>query len=397
MTNNVLTLSNAQARAVFLDQHLLVDAPSGPGKGADLVGVLDHLGFVQVDSINTMASAHDLIMRSRRQQFQPKALRRLVDRDRHAFEGWTHDASILPMAFLPHWQHKFARDRTALMARWSEARRGDFLTQTQIVLDQIAQNGPVSSSDVGTSEKRGTGGWWDWHPSKTALEFLWRTGRIMVTRRVGFRKYYDLTGHVAPPQTIQTDWTTTRDWACRGALQRLGFANHSEIAAFWDLVPVAQAKDWLADHVATGAVTPIEITAFDGTVHPSFALTDHLHSLTEPRSSANRVRILSPFDPALRDRKRALKLFGFDYKIEIFVPAAKRKYGYYVFPVLEGHKIIGRIDVKADRASGILQVQGYWPEAKAPLTRARKGRLQAELSRLLNLSGCDRLGLGPLA
>lgn len=396
MTQNTLTLSNAQARAVFLEKHLLADAPSGSGKGADLNTVLDRLGFVQVDSINTAARAHDQILWSRRQQYRPRNLRHLVDRDRTAFEGWTHDASILPISHLPHWQHKFSRDRQKIERRWTDWHRGDFLAQTQTVLDQIAAHGPVSSSDVGKSEKRGTGGWWDWHPSKTALEYLWRTGKIMVTRRDGFRKVYDLTENVAPAPSATPDWPQTRDWACHGALSRLGFATHTEIAAFWDLVPVAEAKEWLNTAIAAGTVTPIAITAANGQILPSFALTDTIDQLTQARAASNRVRILSPFDPALRDRKRALRLFGFDYRIEIFVPEAQRRYGYYVFPVLEGHRVIGRIDAKADRATRHLCVQNYWPEKGCALSQGRLGRLITALNRMSKLADCDGVSLGPL-
>ena len=150
--------------------------------------MLGNLNFVQVDSINTMARAHDLILRSRQQCYRPVDLRKMVDHERSAFEGWTHDASILPIEYFPHWQNKFTRDAVLLQQRWKTWHRGDFLAQAQTILDQIARQGPLGSRDVGKQEKRSSGGWWDWHPSKTALAYLWRTGHIAVTRRNGFSK-----------------------------------------------------------------------------------------------------------------------------------------------------------------------------------------------------------------
>ena len=150
--------------------------------------MLGHLNFVQVDSINTMARAHDLILRSRQQCYRPVDLRKMVDHERSAFEGWTHDASILPIEAFPHWQNKFTRDAVLLQQRWKTWHRGDFLAQAQTILDQIARQEPLGSRDVGKQEKRSSGGWWDWHPSKTALAYLWRTGHIAVTRRNGFSK-----------------------------------------------------------------------------------------------------------------------------------------------------------------------------------------------------------------
>ena len=169
-------LPNAQVHQHFLDRH----QPRKSPLGTQLEQTLSNLKFVQVDSINTLARAHDLILWSRQQSYRPPALRKMVDHRREAFEAWTHDASILPIAAFPHWRHKFTRDAALVQKRWKVWHRGDFLKQTETVLDQIARQGPLGSGDVGIRERRGTGGWWDWRPSKTALEYLWRTGHIEI-------------------------------------------------------------------------------------------------------------------------------------------------------------------------------------------------------------------------
>jgi uncharacterized protein YcaQ len=132
-------LSNKLARQHFLDCHRLRVPPRSPTPQSALA----YLNFVQVDSINTMARAHDLILWSRQQSYRPTDLGKMVDIDRSAFEGWTHDASILPLEAFPHWRHKFTRDRALLQKRWKSCHRGDFLKQTQRVLDQLASQGPV--------------------------------------------------------------------------------------------------------------------------------------------------------------------------------------------------------------------------------------------------------------
>jgi uncharacterized protein YcaQ len=212
-------------------------------------------------------------------------------------------------------------------------------------------HGPVSSGDFAGERAEKSTGWWDWHPSKTALEYLWRSGDLAVTRREGFRKLYDLSERVVPPEVLNArhpDVAETVDWACSAALDRLGFATSGELAAFWDLMTPGGGKGMGGGRARLGpcdrrgcGLRRTEAlrrsVAWPGVV-------EEAEALSEP---GPRMRVLSPFDPALRDRKRAERLFGFHYRIEIFVPEAQRRYGYYVFPVLEGTRLAGRIDMAA--------------------------------------------------
>ncbi len=382
-------LDNTTARRVFLAHHRLADRPSGPGKGADLKAVIDDLGFVQLDSVNTFARAHDLTLWSRRQQYRPKALQHLLHRDRKLFEHWTHDAAIMPIESFPHWRLRFARDAVRMEQRWKEWRRGDFMGKIDAVLRRIADEGRCTSGDVGADEVRGKGGWWDWHPSKTALEYLWRSGQVSVVRRDGFTKVYDLTERVIPSQYLNAHHTETEtiDWCCAGALDRLGFATSGELAAFWDHVTPAEAKAWCAGALADGRIVEVDVEGVDGKLRRSFAWPDVMDRAVP--EVAGRLRVLSPFDPALRDRKRAERLFGFHYRIEIFVPAPKRKYGYYVFPVIEGDRLIGRIDMK--REEGALAVRAFWPEQGVRMGTGRVRALEGELERAAAFGGCDRV------
>ncbi|MES0862131.1 crosslink repair DNA glycosylase YcaQ family protein [Ruegeria sp. SCPT10] len=386
-------LDNRTARAIFMDRHALAEPPAGRSKGADLLELIQRLGFVQLDSINTVARAHDMILFSRRPSYRSGNLKRLYERDRALFEHWTHDAAVIPMEYYRHWHLRFLRDADLLKSRWKNWRRDGFEQQFETVLTHIRDHGAVSSSDVGKDEKKGSGGWWDWHPSKTALEFLWRSGALTVVGRDGFQKRYDLTErvietHLCPGQH-PCDAEATVDWLCNAALDRLGFATSGEIAAFWDTVSPAEAKDWCAKALQSGVLEEIEIACVDGRMRKLFArpdLTDDLADLPRP---TGRMRVLSPFDPMLRDRNRAERLFGFHYRIEVFVPEAKRTYGYYVFPLLEGDKLIGRIDMKAHRDAGELRVRALWPERTIRWSDARTGRLEAELDRVRRFAGLD--------
>lgn len=386
-------LPNPAARRLFLHLHGLAEPPAGPSQGAALATLIDRIGFVQVDSINTVERAHHMILAARRQTYRPAHLTPLLHDHRALFEHWTHDASILPIGLFPHWQHRFARDTLRLRDNWRSWFRDGYEAQFDSILDRIAREGPVTSSDVGEGEARGKGGWWDWHPSKTALEWLWRTGALSITRRDGFQKVYDLTERVIPAAQLaqRTDPEETVEWACASALDRLGFATPGELAAYWRAITPPEARGWAQRGLAAGRLAEVEVQGHDGSLRRSLAWPDVVQRAAEAPEPPGRLRILSPFDPALRDRDRAERLFGFHYRIEVFVPEAKRVYGYYVFPVLEGAALIGRIDVKAFRAEGALRVRAFWPEAGVRLGAGRQSRLEAELDRLARFAGCGRV------
>ncbi len=386
-------LKNSDARRLFLDRHALAEATVGPGHGADLARLIDRLGFVQLDSINTVERAHHMILFSRRTAYRPEALKRLHEVDRAVWEHWTHDAAILPMHLHRYWHHNFPRREARMQVHWGKFFRSGYHAQMDALLARIAAEGPVSTSDVGEGEARGAGGWWDWNPSKTALEWLWHTGKLAVTRREGFQKVYDLAERVIPevhrgetPGEAEMVY-----WACNGALDRLGFGDVSELRGFWGVVTPAEARAWAVGAVRRGEVIEIEVQGSTGQMKRSLARPDVLAQAMAAPEPGPRVRILSPFDPALRDRDRAEFLFGFFYRIEVFVPEPKRKYGYYVFPVLEGDRLIGRVDCKAFRAANALRVKAFWPEAGIRLGAGRLTRLEAELGRLARFAGCDRL------
>jgi hypothetical protein len=238
-------LPNPLARRLFLHCRALAEQSTGSATGQALADLISRIGFVQVDSINTVARAHHMILWSRRRSYRPAALKPLLERDRHLFEHWTHDASILPMELFPHWHHRFARNAVRLEENWRSWFRDGYTGQFDTILRRIEDHGPVTTTDVGQGEVRGKGGWWDWHPSKTALEWLWRTGQLSITRRNGFQKVYDLTERVIPDahRRVTSDPQQMIDWACNSALDHLGFATLDEPAAFWKAVTPTEARE----------------------------------------------------------------------------------------------------------------------------------------------------------
>lgn len=338
-----------------------------------------------------------MILFSRNQTYRREHLTDLLESDRALFENWTHDASIIPTEFYPFWQRRFQRDREGLLKRWRDWRREGFEELLATVLTHVGDSDGVMSRHFGGQKPKNSDGWWDWHPSKTALEFLWRTGELAVARRDGFQKVYDLAERVIPSEhrIHYPDHEEFVDWCCRNALARLGIATASEIAAFWAGVTTTEAKTWCEARLGNDLVE-VEVESADGTKPKLAFVYEPVERLMQDLAPApQRLRVLSPFDPLLRDRARALRLFNFDYRIEVFVPEAKRLYGYYVFPLLEGDRLIGRIDMKHLRQQGVLHVSALWLEAGIKFVVNRQQKLDAELERLRKFVGASAVTFSP--
>ncbi|MCA1366652.1 YcaQ family DNA glycosylase [Bradyrhizobium sp. BRP14] len=388
-----IRLSNRDARRIFFAKQGLSGAPHRALGKDGLLRLIHDIGFVQVDSIATVERAHHQILFSRNQTYRREHLAELLEKDGELFEHWTHDASIIPSAFFVYWKHRFKWESETLRERWRKWRGEGFDAGCDETYARIAANGAVMARHL-KEDGHESGGWWNWHPSKTALEVLWRQGKLAIARRENFQKVYDLTERVIPTRHYEGDVSHAEfvDWACRGALERLGFATHGEIAAFWDLVSPDEAKAWVAAHRDELSDVVIE-SANGGRPRPSYAFAGFPDNLGDIPDPPGRIRVLSPFDPLLRDRNRTERLFDFFYRIEVFVPEAKREYGYYVFPLLEGDRLIGRIDMKADRKRGSLDVRRLWLEKGVKASSGRMEKLMAELDRIARFTGVEEVGL----
>jgi len=394
------TVSARDARRLLLDAQGLLANPSRPATITTLDALVHQMGFVQVDSINMVQRAHHLTLASRLDDYTPDMLTTLLEDHRTHFEHWTHDASIIPLAFYPHWKPRFERHATHAQRRaWWKTRMGPKPKQTlKHVYQRIEQEGPLQSKDFQHDRRGESSAWWGWKPQKVALEHLWRTGHLAIARRVNFQKVYDLTERVYPEQhrAAPPSREAHIDWACGTALQRLGFATSKELAAFWRSIELSEARQWCAQAARKGEITQVlQNTANGEAPQPSYAMADWQQRLDQTPTPPRRVRLLCPFDPVIRDRDRLERLFGFAYRFEAFVPAPKRRYGYYVLPLLEGDSLIGRVDPKFHRDEGLLDIRAIWLEPGVKTTTARVNRIEQAIARLATQLGADYYELPP--
>ena len=373
-----LQISNAQARALWLERQRLGAAPTGP---IDLAGIIHDLGFVQLDTIQFVARAHDHILWSRNNNYRPDMLNKLM-RARGIFEHFTHDASALPMEFYTVWQRQLQRMEQKAR-RWCAKMPG--AAGREEIKARIAKEGPLSTHAFDT-RIAGKKEMWSRPPHKLALDYMWYAGELSTCHREGFTKFYDLTERVVPYALRAERWSSAQEvnWLCHAALARMGFGTLGEVRKFWDATTVAEVKDW----GEKTQLVPVEIETADRGRFAAFAPPDIEARLKGLAPPTGRLRILNPFDPVIRDRARLERLFGFEYRVEMFVPEAKRRWGYYVFPLLEGGRFVGRLDAKADRPEGVLRVRKLWIEPGVKWTAARERKLDAELMRFARLADC---------
>jgi uncharacterized protein YcaQ len=379
----MLRISNCDARRLWIDAQGLSRVPTGP---LDLLEIIKNIGFVQLDTLRVVTRAHHHILWSRNQNYREPMLWEALAKDRSLFEHFTHDASLLPMEYYPYWQRQFSRkEKNAQKYNWNMG--PDLHTK---IKQKIKEEGPLSTHAFDTKRK-GKAGMWNHPPHKKALDYMWYAGELSTSHRVNFTKFYDLTERVIPHDVRKATISDSAqiDWLCAGALRRLAIANRGEMSRFWDALSAKEVKTWCEANADQW--TEIEMQGADGKWTKSIAPHDIGQRLAAAPVPTSRLRILSPFDPLIRDRKRLERLFGFNYRIEIFVPAAQRKWGYYVYPLLEGDRFVGRLEVRADRKENILNVMRLWAEPTITWSTARAQKLDAELARLAKFVGVQEV------
>ena len=390
MSRATPTLSRDAARLLFLQGQALLDPPERPCGPAAVRRLVRRLGFVQLDSIHVLERAHHLTLLARNRGYRREHLDTLY-RKRQVFEHWTHDASLLPIEWHRHWHHP-RRMHTARLDRyrWLARRVGDNAEQVLAgILDRVRAEGPLRSSDFADERANVSGGWWNYKPAKAALEYLYWRGDLCVVARPNFHKVYDLADRHVPDEHRgdAVDREAFVRWTVRESIDRLQVATPGEIAGFLATTKPSEVRPMLAELLKGGE---LELVALE-TGGTAYAVADWRGRLRRARSALARLdeepRLLSPFDPIARDRRRLLRLFDFDYRFEAFTPEPLRKYGYYVLPVLLRDRMVGRVDLKHDRRAGTLRVLGEWPEPgqRAPLP------IDAALQRLAAFIGAERV------
>ncbi|SFW32987.1 winged helix-turn-helix domain-containing protein [Luteibacter sp. UNCMF366Tsu5.1] len=364
-TDDVLRLGARAAQLLHLAAQGLLKRGTRKARKADVGTTIARMGLLQIDTINVVARSPYMTLFSRLGAYRNEWLDELLTEGVIA-ECWAHEACFVPASEFryhrdyragraSHWAHKSAE-------RIHAEARGDM----DALLQRIRLEGPLRAADF-EREGPATKGWWGWKPEKRWLEAWFALGRLMVARRDRFQRVYDLAERVIarwpeqPPAEI-LDEATVRQHFIAESVRALGIAKARWVADYFRLRPrVTDAE--LAPMVADGRLLRVSVEGWDvpGYVHRSHA--DLLRDAQRNALRATRTTLLSPFDPVVWDRARALDLFGFEYTIECYTPAAKRTYGYYVLPILHRGRLVGRLDAKAHRQTGLFQVLGLWLEA----------------------------------
>ncbi|KPL06642.1 hypothetical protein AMJ86_07700 [bacterium SM23_57] len=351
-----LQISSELARRLALHSQLLDGGTELPEDKEGVAQTIEKLGYIQIDTINVIERAHHHTLWTRRPDYHQDMLHQLQAVDRRVFEYWGHAASYLPMSdyryYLPKMRN-FMKSESNWWRNWMK-KHGHLMKP---VLERIRNEGPLSSKDFEPPPGSTRGPWWDWKPTKAALEILFWQGDLMISERRNFQRVYDITERVLPQgiDTRDPDEDELGQFLVRRALSAYGVATEKEIRDHIHAANKNVISKSINDLIVTGKVIPINIEG--NTKTPYYTLTESIEKSANLTPTASQVFLLSPFDNLIIQRNRTTRLFGFDYALECYVPPAKRKYGYYVLPILWGEQFVGRLDPKVDRRKKTLIIR----------------------------------------
>jgi len=373
----MIKISNSDMRLLWLQTNGLQNTSD---KELDLLQIIKDLGFVQLDTIQNVTRAHHHILWSRNKNYKEHILDDLLLKKGNIFEHFTHDASILPVEFYPMWKGQFSRYKEKLdKSKYYK----DILDDQGIeaILNRIKTEGALHTKDF-ESKIIGEKEMWSRPAHKATLDYMWYCGVLSTAYRKSFRKYYDLSENIIPNELLNKNIAENEriHWLCTEALHRLSIASAKEIKNFWDTLTIKEVNTWLKNN--QDSVIEVEWENNEAKHLKSFAPLDIEKRLINSVNNNDKIQILNPFDPAIRDRIRLKKIFDFDYKIEIFVPKEKRIWGYYVYPILEGCTFVGRIELQANRKENQLNVINFWTEEEIIWCKNKQEKLDVELSSL---------------
>jgi uncharacterized protein len=390
------SLTAAQARRIALAaQGFGRPRPALVGTRA-LNDALHRLGVLQLDSVNVFERSHYLPLFARLGAYDKASLDRLTfSRKARYIEYWAHVAALIPLENWPLWRWRMReyRDKwTSDPSHWVSANREmlDWLRA------ELAAKGPQQAGKIehATGGKR-RGGWWEWSDVKTGLEYLFFMGEVVSAGRTRFERTYALAEQVIPSELLDIEvdkHTATRQLLVASAAAH-GVGTVRDLADYFRL-PQTYAAGILNELADEGALVPVTVQGWERGGRPQKA---YLHPEARIPRRIDAAALLSPFDPVVWERERALRMFDFHYRIEIYTPAPKRIYGYYTLPVLVDDRIVGRIDLKSDRQNRVLRVQSAWREPGQP--SGYEGRLVAllrETAAWQGLDGIEIMGRGDL-
>jgi uncharacterized protein YcaQ len=351
-------ISIQTARQMLLAAQGLERAPQGPATKDDVLEAIRRMYVLQIDTIHVVNRSPYLVLWSRTGDYQTQWLEELLAEGK-LFEYWAHAICFLPTEDYPLYRRKMldAIKETKWPVKWAVKFIKEKPELIKRIRGHMRTNGAVRSADF-ENKDRPPGGWWNWKEEKDALESLFFTGEIMIARRQNFQRVYDLRERVLKPmdeKSIPSSKELFRIFVLR-AVKALGVGFPTWVSDYFrqPRTGIAQQLEALADE---GLLHRVEVEGLKGTAYVHAERMGLLAEASAGKRQSQLTTILSPFDPVVWDRQRARELFNFDYTIEVYTPALKRKYGYFSMPILHNGELVGRLDPKAHRADGIFEVR----------------------------------------
>jgi uncharacterized protein len=371
-----------EVRLLALNSQGFLNNNFGKGK-AGALNAIHHLGYVQIDTLAVVARAHHHTLWSRLPDYKDRFLTELFEKDKTIFEYWSHAASYLPMS-----DYRFSLPRKKVFAEGKSHWFAQDKKVMKYVLDKIKAEGPLQSKDF-EFKRTGPGNWYEWKPAKKALEQLFMDGTLMIAKRQGFQKVYDLAENVLP-DGVDTKTPSEKEYAeylIKKSIEANGIVEEKEITYLRNGLKESVNKA-LTRLIKSGDYVEVLVEGSGNT--PFITSVKKIQALQNIKANRE-IHFLSPFDNLVIQRKRLERFFNFDYQVECYVPEPKRKYGYFCLPVLYRDKFIARFDPKADRATNTFYIKsihfekGFIPEEEFNNSFALK------LKEFATFNGCDKI------
>ena len=388
-------LSLSAARNLHLAAQGLLKKPRRRAQPADILSTVQRMSLLQIDTINIVARSPYLVLFSRLGNYQPQWLDNALSQG-ELMEYWAHEACFLPRSDFALVRHRMlSPDKMGW--KYRQEWMNEHAAEIERLIAHIQENGPVRSADF-EHPRKGASGWWEWKPHKRHLEGLFTSGKVMVVERRNFQRVYDLTHRVMP------HWDDQRDLLTQEAAETVMLENSARSLGIF-------RPQWLADYYRLRQpmlkpvlerwqheriVTPVGVEKL-GEMWLHNALLPLLPQAEEGKLQATHSAVLSPFDPVVWDRKRAEQLFDFSYRLECYTPAPKRQYGYFVLPLLHIGQLVGRMDAKMHRKTGILEIIALYLEDGVKVTATLEKGLTAAISDFAAWQGAREVALVHIA
>ena len=390
-----ITLPDAQ-QFILKKQGILTKNPD-----QSILDVAKRIHNIQIDTISVVARSHDLTIFTRFPKYQEKDIWKLQEQ-KHVFESISHALCLMPIDEYPFYNWlTMTYHQSPKSIYWSKWIQDNHKVIDR-VYDAIKEQGALSSKDFKVPSERKSRGWWAWKSEKRALEYLFRTGKLLIQYRKGFQKYYDLPERVLPHNVDHEPMPVKEvpDYICDKTFTSFGIGNHQEMRCYlnsratrqlWDNKQ-GQITSFLDEKTKENFLTPVKIDSIKDTQYIRSQDIDLLKN--DDTISITQMHFINPFDNIIRERSLLAKYWQFNYTLEAYTPPANRTYGYYLMPILDGHQFIGRLEPKVHRKEHILEIKSIFFEAGYIPTQHALERFHQGIHTFAEFHKCDQIRIG---